>query len=92
MFMKILFSYIAFFEGVSNVLLLCFGMPLKYIFGNPVIVELTGMPHGILFILYVIMSFLIRKQMNWNNRDFIVVLLASILPFGTFYIDKYYIN
>ena len=90
--MKILFSYIAFFEGISNVLLLCFGMPLKYIFGNPSIVELTGMPHGVLFILYVIISLLIRKKMSWNNRDLIVVLLASILPFGTFYIDKYYIN
>ena len=87
-----LFSYIAFFEGISNVLLLCVGMPLKYIFDNPAIVKLTGMPHGILFILYVLISLLIRKKMHWNNRDLIVVLLASIFPFGTFYIDKYYIN
>jgi integral membrane protein len=50
------------------------------------------MPHGILFIGYVIMAFMLKKELNWNNKQFGEILLASIIPFGTFYIDKKYLK
>ena len=31
-------------------------------------------------------------QENWNTKEFSVILLASLIPFGTFYIDWKYFN
>jgi integral membrane protein len=53
---------------------------------------MLGMPHGILFILYVIFAFLIKKELKWDKKTFTRVLVASILPLGTFFIGKYLKN
>lgn len=82
------FRIIAFLEGLSYILLLFIATPIKYITGNPEYVKLLGMPHGLLFILYIILAFLIKSDMKWTTKTFLFVLLASIVPFGTFYIEK----
>ena len=87
-----IFRIVAFLEGVSYILLLFIATPIKYIVGNPEFVKLLGMPHGILFILYIILAFLIKGDMKWSTKIFSFVLLASIIPFGTFYIEKKYLN
>ena len=43
---------IAFLEGVSFLLLLGIAMPLKYMYGQPEMVRVVGMAHGILFVWY----------------------------------------
>ena len=48
------------------------------------------MPHGLLFVLYIILAFVLRENENWNIKDFSFILLASLIPFGTFYIDRKY--
>ncbi|MCR9183742.1 MAG: DUF3817 domain-containing protein, partial [Flavobacteriaceae bacterium] len=44
-----IFKVVAFWEGISLLLLLFFAMPLKYIWDLPVFVSVIGMAHGILF-------------------------------------------
>ena len=90
--MKILFRFIAFLEGVSYILLMTVGLYFKYQLGDPTYVKLLAMPHGILFVSYIILSFLIKEDENWDNKDFGIIMIASILPFGTFYIDRKYLN
>lgn len=92
--MKLLpiFRIIALLEGISYVLLLLIATPLKYLNDMPRYVELLGMPHGILFILYVILAIVIGDQVKWPKRKLGIILVASILPFGTFYIDKKYLR
>ena len=34
---------------------------------------------------------LLRKKENWNLLNFGVILFASLIPFGTFYIDRKYL-
>ena len=89
---KILFRVIAFLEGVSYILLMTVGLYCKYQLDDPSYVKLLGMPHGLLFVSYIILSFLIKEDENWGNKDFGIVLLASILPFGTFYMDWKYLR
>jgi integral membrane protein len=48
------------------------------------------MPHGILFMLYLVLAIVLKKQMNWSFKNLGLVLLASIIPFGTFYVDRKY--
>ena len=90
--MKTLFRIIAFLEGVSYILLMSVGLYFKYQLGNPSYVKLLGMPHGLLFISYIILAFLIKNGEQWKNKDFGIIILASILPFGTFYIDRKYLK
>ncbi|WP_345190207.1 DUF3817 domain-containing protein [Algibacter agarivorans] len=83
-----IFRIVAFLEGLSYILLLFIATPIKYMTGNPEYVKLLGMPHGMLFILYIVLAFLIKRDMKWTNNTFLFVLLASIIPFGTFYVER----
>jgi len=90
--MKITFRIISLLEGVSYLLLLFIATPIKYLQGDASYVKLLGMPHGILFMLYVVLAVVIKKQMNWDTKEVGIVLVASVIPFGTFYIDKKYLR
>ncbi|POR20828.1 hypothetical protein BWK57_12310, partial [Flavobacterium columnare] len=52
----------------------------------------VGMSHGVLFILYVLLAFFLQRQLKWNFKTTIIILLASLIPFGTFYIEKKYLK
>ena len=84
------FRKIAFAEGVSFLVLLFIAMPLKYFAGFPLAVTIAGGLHGILFITFVILAREVKssykKDWKWLGK----ALLASVIPFGTFYMDKYW--
>ena len=87
-----LFRVIAFFEGISYILLLFIAVPIKYIFDDPAYVKMLGMPHGILFIIYIIFSFIVNIKLKWNTKELFIILIASLIPLGTFYIDRKYLR
>ncbi|MDL5046645.1 DUF3817 domain-containing protein [Oscillatoria amoena NRMC-F 0135] len=78
---------IGFAEGISLILLIFVAMPLKYAMGMPQAVEVVGMAHGILFILYVLAAIQVSIDYSWNALKILKVLVASLVPFGTFYAD-----
>ena len=86
------FRVIALLEGVSYILLLFIATPIKYLADNPEYVKMLGMPHGLLFIAYVVLAFMVGAELKWNKKTLFNVLIASIIPFGTFYIDKKYLK
>ncbi|MCG8327378.1 MAG: DUF3817 domain-containing protein [Chitinophagales bacterium] len=82
------FRLIAFLEGISLIILVFIGMPFKYYVDAPVLVEVVGPIHGGLFLLYVILALQIGIEQEWKFfKKTWLVLLASFIPFGTFYID-----
>ena len=84
---------ISYLEGISYILLLFIAVPIKYYANDPSLVKLLGMPHGLLFVAFVILSLMNSKKYNWSFIKTIVVLISSIVPFGTFYVDyKYFKN
>ena len=89
--MKLFFRIIALLEGVSYILLMTIGLYFKYQLDDDTYVKLLGMPHGVLFILYILIAFLLRKQEQWSFISFVIILFASLIPFGTFYIDRKYL-
>lgn len=86
------FKIIALLEGVSLLLLLFFAMPMKYIFHQPVFVKNIGMAHGLLFIAYILLTILLKKPKNWSWKTFGFICLASVIPFGTFYVEIKYLK
>jgi integral membrane protein len=90
--MKKTFRIVSVLEGISYLLLLFIATPIKYSLGNDTYVKMLGMPHGILFIGYVILAFMVKYELELKAKTFWFVLIASIIPFGTFYIDKKYLR
>lgn len=75
-------------EGISYLVLLCIAMPMKYYLGMPQVVKIVGWCHGVLFMLYIPAAFLARKPMQWTFVQFGMALAASLIPFGTFVLDR----
>lgn len=84
-----IFKIVSFLEGISYILLLFIATPIKYLADNPTYVKWLGMPHGLLFMIYIVMAVMLKYELKWNTKEFIWVCLLSILPFGTFYVGKY---
>ena len=82
------FRLVALCEGVSFILLLFIAMPLKYLGGMPAPVKYLGWMHGILFVLYMIFLGLVWLQYKWSFKKVVGAFLASIIPFGTFVLDR----
>ena len=81
---------ISYLEGISYVLLLFIAVPIKYYANDPSLVKLLGMPHGLLFVAFVIVSLMNSKKYDWSFVKTVFVLISSIIPFGTFYVDYKY--
>ena len=86
------FKIIALLEGISYLLLLGIGTPLKHFTGNDIIVKSLGMPHGILFVTYVVLAILLKESQKWSFKELGIILICSVLPFGTFYVDNKYLK
>ncbi|MFY8214378.1 MAG: DUF3817 domain-containing protein [Flavobacterium sp.] len=85
-----LFLAIAKLEGISLLLLLGLAMPLKYYYGQPQYVQHIGMAHGVLFIAYIFLGTYLFFTQSWPLKKWFFVCVASVLPFGTFYIEHQY--
>jgi integral membrane protein len=88
------FKFVAIAEGISYLVLFFNMLVIK---PNNLTLYKTllfpvGMAHGVLFIGYVLLAVLIRKEQKWSFKDFIIVQLASLLPFATFYVEKKYVK
>ncbi len=80
------FRVIAILEGISY-LLLGVTMPLKYMLEIPEPNYIVGMAHGILFIAYIFLALQAIFTFKWKISTSFTVLVASLIPFGTFYAD-----
>lgn len=86
-----IFKWISIFEGTSFLLLLFIAMPLKYVWNMPQMVEVVGMLHGLLFVVYIMGAFYLFKPLNWTYKTLLIVVVSSIVPFGPFYVEKKYL-
>ena len=79
---------IAFLEGLSLLTLVFIAVPLKYGAHDPAMVKAMGPVHGALFLLFVVNTVSVGVAHKWQLKTTLKVLLACIIPFGTFYIDR----
>lgn len=80
---------IAILEGISLLTLIFIAVPIKYGFNNPAFVKMMGPIHGSLFLLFLFNTLSVGVEQNWKFKDITwKVLLACIIPFGTFYIER----
>jgi len=51
-----------------------------------------GMTHGILFIGYIYLTFILKARQNWKFKDIAIIILGSLIPLGAFFIEKKYLK
>jgi integral membrane protein len=78
----------AIIEGVSFLVLLFVAMPLKYFAGWPMAVKVVGWAHGVLFIVFCAALARTMLVARWPVARGAVVLIAALLPFGPFAVDR----
>lgn len=79
---------IGFLEGISLLVLTGIAMPMKYAAGDPALVKLMGPIHGFFFVIFVINALSVGIEYRWKFSEITwKVLLACMIPFGTFYVD-----
>lgn len=87
-----IFKIVATLEGVS-LLVLFFNMlvikPTNFDLYKTLLFPI-GMAHGLLFIAYIILAIMLKIEEKWSWGKFAAVCFASVIPFGTFYIERKY--
>jgi integral membrane protein len=82
---------IGYLEGISLLILLFIAVPLKYYGHDPSLVKAMGPIHGALFLWFVLNTLSVGVQQQWKFKDTTwKVLVACVIPLGTFYIDRHF--
>ncbi|MGE9271578.1 MAG: DUF3817 domain-containing protein [Verrucomicrobiales bacterium] len=74
-------------EALSYLLLLA-AMPWKYWGGNEIGVKIMGPIHGGLFVLLGLLVLIAWLDTSLPFRHAVLVMVASVLPLGPFFIDR----
>ncbi|MGQ7947741.1 DUF3817 domain-containing protein [Flavobacterium sp. WC2509] len=88
-----IFKVTAILEGISYLVLfsnMLFIKPTNFPLYKTLLYPI-GMSHGVLFVGYILLAFLLKNACKWDLKTFGIILIASLLPFGTFYIEKKYL-
>jgi integral membrane protein len=84
----LLFRAVALAEACSWVGLL-FGMFVKYVLATSEAgVKLFGPIHGGIFVLYVLVTLVVWKQLRWDRGTALLALAASVPPLATLWFDR----
>ena len=86
------FGYIAVAEGISYLALFVITMPLKYGLDMPGPNIYVGYAHGALFVAYMVLATLATLRMKWSFKIYVLLFIASLLPFATFYMEKVFLR
>lgn len=82
------YRVMAYVVGVMLLVLVLVAMPLKYVAGEPALVETVGPVHGFLYIVYLVTSFDLSMRGRWPIGRTVLVMLAGTVPFLSFVAER----
>jgi integral membrane protein len=82
---------LAYVTGTVLIILCFVGIPLQVFASNLVIVKYVGTAHGMLYIAYVIVAFVMTRmvRMKVASPGTVIVLLAGTIPVLTFVVERW---
>jgi integral membrane protein len=92
------YRVMAYVTGVVLMILCFVGVPLQIFAHNLVVVNYVGTTHGILYMIYLVVAFLMTRQIGLKlaSPSTLLVLLAGTIPVLTFVVERWvtrrYIN
>jgi integral membrane protein len=74
--------------GVMLLILVGVAMPLKYLAGQPLLVQTVGPLHGFLYMVYLATAFDLAVRCRWRLSRTVPVLLAGTIPVLSFVAER----
>jgi integral membrane protein len=89
------YRVMAYITGIVLVILCFVGIPLQ-VAGHPAVANNVGVVHGILYIIYLAVAYLLARRLKLANGPTVLLLLAGTIPVLTFVVERWmtrtYIN
>ena len=82
------YRIMAWIVGTLLVVLVCVGLPLKYLGGDPTVVIWTAIPHGYLYMILLITAVDLGLRAKWSWKRLILIALAGTVPFLSFVAER----
>lgn len=82
------FRVLAYVVGVLLVLLVCVGVPLRYLAGIPEVSRTVSPVHGLMFVVYLVALLDLGRRMQWPLRRLLLLALAGVVPFLSFFAER----
>lgn len=81
------FKLIAVIEAISYLALLV-AVVAKHVYDLPAGVTFIGPLHGLVFLFYFLGVLFVREDQGWGLLTAAGVLLAALVPFAPFYVER----
>lgn len=78
---------VSFAEGVSFLVLLYFAIYHKRILGDADAIQVPGMIHGVLFILFCLALIHVWADRKWPLKKVAFAFVCSLVPLAPFYLE-----
>lgn len=87
--MKALLRYriMAYVVGTFLIVLVFAGVPLQLL-GHPGLVNVVGVIHGILYIVYLLAAYGLYRKAHFTFWQLVAMVLAGFVPFLAFYVER----
>lgn len=74
--------------GSALVLLVLVAMPLKYVAGQPLLVEVLAPLHGLLYLVYLATVLDLTRHVHLTLLQLAAMVAAGLIPFLTFVVER----
>jgi integral membrane protein len=83
------YRVMAYITGVVLIVLCFAGIPLQLAAHNTIIVNDVGTLHGILYLIYLVVAYLLTRRLKLAIGPTVLVLLAGTIPVLTFVVERW---
>jgi integral membrane protein len=83
------YRVMAYITGAVLIVLCFVGIPLQLAAHNDAVVNDVGTVHGILYIIYLIVAYLLTRRLRMPIGRTLLVLLAGTIPVLTFVVERW---
>lgn len=81
------FLRVALVEALSYLVLVAASVAHRG-FGTANLVPYVGLVHGTIFLVYLALAVVLRGRNGWDSGTMIVIVLASVVPLGTLFVER----
>ena len=82
------YRVMAYVTGVVLIVLCFVGIPLQ-VAGYPAVANDVGVLHGILYIIYLVVAWILARKLRLTAKPIVIMLLAGTVPVMTFIVERW---
>ena len=82
------YRVMAYVTGVVLIVLCFVGIPLQ-VAGHPAVANDVGVVHGILYIIYLVVAWILARKLRLATKPTVIMLLAGTVPVMTFIVERW---